>query len=94
MSTPLFDKITSKLVTFLLEIYHRGYVTSNTQHIFKGTSYYFTIWDLRDMGILEPVGIHNGRKAWKLTKKGEELVKLLAELRAKGLYSFPFKIIT
>jgi len=80
----LFDKITSKLVDFILFVYTNGYVTRSNQNIIKGTMFYLLVWELRDKGILAYDGIVNGRKAWKLSEKGEELAKIFSELRKKG----------
>jgi len=80
----LFDKITSKLVDFILFVYTNGYVTRSNQNIIKGTMFYLLVWELRDKGILVYDGIVNGRKAWKLSGKGEELAKIFSELRKKG----------
>lgn len=77
--------VNDRFFNFLLHINKKGFITRKTQSFYiSRIGYYMTIWNLRDLGIIEESGNDNGEKKWILTGKGEEICEHLEKLKELG----------
>lgn len=73
--------LSNKTINYIVEIYKKGTLTKKTQPL-HALQYYVMCWHLRDNGVIKEDGLtKNGEKIWILTEKGNELAKLLKEIK-------------
>lgn len=74
--------ISFSLKKLLVEMYEKKVLSANTQTVFSKFSFYIALSDLKKFGLVEPNGNFKGGeiKEWKLTPKGERLVKAIIEM--------------
>jgi hypothetical protein len=76
-----FFKLKENDINILFHIHRKGYITKKESD-YGGYKYYFSIWRLRDLGLINMGGVENGnQKMWTLSDMGKEVCKCFIKIK-------------
>jgi len=80
MSSLRFLQLTKKNVLLLMELGHKGAVSTREQTVYSPFAFYLNIGILKQFGLIQDFMQKENRKNWVLTDRGLKFVELIKKI--------------